>query len=40
MLGVESFWQGIDIRGTAWSRVIVTRLPFESPNDPLTRARS
>jgi ATP-dependent DNA helicase DinG len=40
MLGVESFWQGIDIRGTALSRVIVTRLPFESPNDPLTRARS
>lgn len=40
LLGVESFWQGIDIRGTALSRVIVTRLPFESPNDPLTRARS
>lgn len=40
LLGVDSLWQGIDVRGNALSRVIIPRLPFETPNDPLTLARS
>ena len=40
LLGVDSLWQGIDVQGNALARVIIPRLPFESPNDPLTLARS
>jgi len=40
LLGVDSLWQGIDVRGNALERVIIPRLPFESPNDPLALARS
>ncbi len=39
LLGVASFWQGVDVRGDALRNVIITRLPFEPPDRPLTEAR-
>ncbi|MFM7808967.1 MAG: helicase C-terminal domain-containing protein, partial [Planctomycetota bacterium] len=39
LFGVSSFWQGVDVRGDALRNVIITRLPFESPDRPLTKAR-
>jgi ATP-dependent DNA helicase DinG len=40
LLGADSFWQGVDIRGRGLRNVIITRLPFEPPDRPLTEARS
>jgi len=40
LLGVRSFWQGVDVRGEALRLVIIDRLPFPSPRDPLVEARS
>lgn len=40
LFGVTSFWQGVDVRGEALRNVIITRLPFESPDRPLVKARS
>jgi ATP-dependent DNA helicase DinG len=39
LLGAASFWQGVDVRGEALRNVIITRLPFEPPDRPLTEAR-
>ena len=39
LLATSSFWQGVDIPGEALSCVIVDRLPFASPGDPITAAR-
>lgn len=39
LLGALSFWEGIDVRGDALRNVIITRLPFDPPNRPLTEAR-
>ena len=39
LLGTSSFWQGIDVVGDALSSVIIDRLPFASPADPLVAAR-
>lgn len=39
LLGAASFWQGIDVKGEALRNVIITRLPFEPPDRPLTEAR-
>ncbi len=39
LLGTASFWQGVDIRGAALSAVIIDRLPFAAPHDPVTAAR-
>ena len=39
LLATSSFWQGVDIAGEALSCVIVDRLPFASPGDPITAAR-
>ncbi len=39
LLGVDSFWQGVDIPGEALSNVIIVRLPFSVPNRPLLEAR-
>ena len=40
LFGVSSFWQGVDVRGDGLRNVIITRLPFESPDKPLAKARS
>ena len=40
LLGTSSFWEGIDVPGDALSCVIIVRLPFKVPTDPLQRARS
>jgi ATP-dependent DNA helicase DinG len=40
LLGAASFWQGVDVRGEALRNVIITRLPFEPPDRPLTEARA
>lgn len=39
LFGVDSFWQGVDVRGDALSNVIITKLPFAVPDRPLTEAR-
>ncbi|MDX9912490.1 MAG: helicase C-terminal domain-containing protein [Phycisphaerales bacterium] len=39
LLGAASFWQGVDVRGETLRNVIITRLPFEPPDRPLTEAR-
>ena len=39
LLGTASFWEGVDVRGQALSVVIIDKLPFQSPDDPLLRAR-
>ncbi len=40
LLGTASFWEGIDVRGEALSCVIIDKLPFASPDDPVFQARS
>ena len=39
LLGTHTFWQGIDIPGDALQCVIIVRLPFQVPDDPVTEAR-
>lgn len=39
LLGTYSFWEGVDVRGPALSCVIIDKLPFASPDDPILRAR-
>jgi ATP-dependent DNA helicase DinG len=39
LFGVDSFWQGVDVQGEALSNVIIVKLPFDVPDDPLTEAR-
>lgn len=40
LLGTASFWQGVDIRGEALSLLVIARLPFAIPTDPIVLARS
>ncbi|WP_010569973.1 ATP-dependent DNA helicase [Leptospira broomii] len=40
LFGVSTFWQGVDIRGDKLRSVILTKLPFQPPNDPVLEARS
>lgn len=40
IFGVDSLWTGIDVPGEALSQVIVCRLPFDRPNDPIQSARA
>jgi ATP-dependent DNA helicase DinG len=39
LLGTSSFWEGVDVRGPALSCVVIDRLPFASPADPVLAAR-
>ena len=40
LLGTRSFWEGVDVVGDALSCLVITRLPFAVPNDPIVAARS
>jgi DNA polymerase-3 subunit epsilon/ATP-dependent DNA helicase DinG len=40
LLGTRSFWEGVDIVGEALSCLVIVRLPFAVPNDPIFAARS
>lgn len=39
LLATASFWEGVDVRGDALSCVIIDKLPFASPGDPVLKAR-
>ncbi|WP_298623391.1 ATP-dependent DNA helicase [uncultured Legionella sp.] len=39
LLGTATFWEGVDVKGEALSCVIIDKLPFASPVDPVTRGR-
>ncbi len=40
LLGTKSFWEGIDVVGEALSALVIARLPFSVPSDPIFAARS
>jgi DNA polymerase-3 subunit epsilon/ATP-dependent DNA helicase DinG len=40
VLGTASFWEGVDVAGEALSLLVITRLPFSVPTDPVFAARS
>lgn len=40
IFGTNSFWEGVDIAGDALSLLVITRLPFSVPSDPVFAARS
>jgi ATP-dependent DNA helicase DinG len=39
LLGSQSFWEGVDVRGEALSVVVIDKLPFAPPDDPVLSAR-
>jgi ATP-dependent DNA helicase DinG len=39
LFGTSSFWEGVDVKGDALRLVIIEKLPFDSPEDPLVKAR-
>ncbi|MBI5368207.1 MAG: ATP-dependent DNA helicase [Planctomycetes bacterium] len=39
LFGVDSFWQGVDVPGEALENVIITKMPFPVPNEPLVAAK-
>jgi DNA polymerase-3 subunit epsilon/ATP-dependent DNA helicase DinG len=40
LLGTRSFWEGVDVPGPALSILVITRLPFDVPSDPIIAARA
>ena len=40
LFATDSFWQGVDVPGESLSQVIIVKLPFTVPNDPVFKARS
>jgi DNA polymerase-3 subunit epsilon/ATP-dependent DNA helicase DinG len=40
LLGTRSFWEGVDIPGESLSALVITRLPFSVPNEPIFASRS
>ncbi len=40
LLGTSSFWEGVDVVGDALSVLVITKLPFQVPSDPVVAARS
>ncbi|MFP4155490.1 MAG: ATP-dependent DNA helicase [Halothiobacillaceae bacterium] len=40
LLGTQSFWEGVDVRGRALSLVMIDKLPFAMPDDPVLRGRA
>ena len=39
LMGTSSFWEGVDVKGQALSCVIIDKLPFSSPGDPVLKSR-
>lgn len=39
LIGTDSFWEGVDVAGTTLSVVIITKLPFEVPDEPVVKAK-
>jgi len=39
LVASQSFWEGVDVRGEALSLVMIDRLPFQPPDDPVLAAR-
>jgi ATP-dependent DNA helicase DinG len=39
LLGTGSFWEGVDVKGESLSVVVIDKLPFAAPDDPLLKAR-
>jgi Rad3-related DNA helicase len=39
LFGLKSFWEGVDIAGEALSLVVIDKLPFDPPDDPVQEAR-
>ena len=39
LMGLDSFWEGVDVPGEALSCVVITRLPFPVPDHPIMQAR-
>jgi len=39
LFGTDSFWQGVDVEGDALESVIITKLPFKVPSEPIVEAR-
>ena len=39
LLGTASFWEGVDVQGAALRLVVIDKIPFAPPDDPLVRAR-
>ena len=40
LLGTKSFWEGVDVPGEALSVLMIAKLPFDVPNDPIIQSRS
>jgi DNA polymerase-3 subunit epsilon/ATP-dependent DNA helicase DinG len=40
LLGTRSFWEGVDVPGEALSVLVIVKLPFDVPSDPIVAARS
>jgi ATP-dependent DNA helicase DinG len=40
IFGLDSFWEGVDVKGDALNRLIITKLPFEVPSEPIVLART
>jgi len=40
LFGTASFWEGVDIKGEALSTLVIHKLPFDVPSDPICKARS
>lgn len=40
LLGTRSFWEGVDVQGEALSALVIAKLPFDVPSDPIIAARS
>jgi ATP-dependent DNA helicase DinG len=39
LFGTDSFWEGVDVRGPSLSHVVIVRLPFRVPTEPLVQAK-
>ncbi|MGE3773638.1 MAG: ATP-dependent DNA helicase, partial [Gammaproteobacteria bacterium] len=40
LFGTSTFWEGVDVRGEALSLVVIDKLPFAPPDDPIAKARA